>query len=160
MHRTPSTETLRYHYQLLDGPNRASVGPATSSLRTSSSEHLQHDIQGSYDQPRPLDSFAAPLPPHVGRQGGSGMSNDQYSHPTFSGRYSHHSPPSLQIPPPEHFAYAARGNRRMMNMNASAVTSAANSDDEGDIPTEALVRPIHVLDSESSRIPTGNGRVS
>lgn len=150
--RTPSNESLRYHYELLNGSGRASVGPATSSLRTSSNERLHHEpVRSPYDQ-RPSDSFAAPLPPHGPRQSGNGMSNNINSPSSFNGRYSHHPQPSLQIAPTDYFASAGRGDRRLMNMNVSAVTSAANSDDEGDIPTEALVRPIHVLDSEFQRV--------
>jgi hypothetical protein len=40
-----------------------------------------------------------------------------------------------------------RRNIDIRRLADSAVTSPANSDDEGDIPTEAMVRPIHVLDS-------------
>ncbi|KAF8315878.1 hypothetical protein DL93DRAFT_2096531 [Clavulina sp. PMI_390] len=135
-HHPPSDQS-RFHYDYMT--NRPSVGPLTSSLRTSPTDSVRpiRDLPSHHAS----QSFAAPFPPSSQRTTAPSPSTSS----TVGSTGESSSKNSHTLPTAEYFA--RRDHPRNSNFDASAVTSAANSDDEGDIPTEAMVRPIHVLDT-------------
>ncbi|CAE6510564.1 unnamed protein product [Rhizoctonia solani] len=106
---------------------------------------------GYYHQPQQsqqLPSLHSVLPRHY-HSGSPSASNNSYTHrPSSTSHLAHLHPPSHPHPPP---------HRRLPDPSSpyrptllSGITSAANSDDEGDIPSSALLAPIGVLNDLAS----------
>ncbi|CAE6450142.1 unnamed protein product [Rhizoctonia solani] len=136
---------LPHNVHPYDSPNagrsQLTQSPVAESPRPTGA--YQHQAQSQQ-----LPSLHSVLPRHY-HSGSPSISTNAFSHrPSPTSHLTHLHPPSHSHPPP---------HRRLPDPSSpyrptllSGITSAANSDDEGDIPSSALLAPIGVLNDLAS----------
>ncbi|KAG8707137.1 hypothetical protein FRC11_007664 [Ceratobasidium sp. 423] len=134
------------HNAPYESPNPGRSQPIQSALVETprSSGGYQYQPQ----QSQQLPSLHSVLPRHY-HSGSPSASTNTFTHrPSSTSHLAHLHPPSHPHPPP---------HRRLPDPSSpyrptllSGITSAANSDDEGDIPSSALLAPIGVLNDLAS----------
>lgn len=120
-----------------ESPQQPSSAAQSASPRNPQSEHGESHRSTGYQLPQQLPSLHSVLPHHY-PQPGSSTSFPHRSTPHLAHLHTTHPhpPPRRRLPDP---------SSPYRPTLLSGITSAANSDDEGDIPSSALLAPIGVL---------------